>query len=96
MSISYNIKSPYRIKISQMIVGDVGYVGGGNWHRTRTGFYTTADRWLEAESETFTVRVEKIREGMVCTPIPWMLNLELEKVSELPANMVKFTIKTGV
>jgi hypothetical protein len=76
-----------------MLVGDVGYVGGGSWHRTRKGFYTSSDRWLNAETETFTVRIEKTKEGMVCTPVPWMLNLELEKASELPSGMVKFTIK---
>ena len=86
MAEKYNIKSPYPIKISQMRVGDIGFVGGGNWHRTRNAFYTAPDRFLMPEDETSVVLVKKTVDGLFCVPIPWMLSLVVEKVSELPSS----------
>ena len=84
MSEPYNIKSPFPIKISQMRVGDVGYVGGGNWKRVRGAYFTFSGRFLYPEDETHIVMVKKTPDGIFCLPCPWMMNLELEKVSDIP------------
>lgn len=82
---AYNIKSPYTLKIAQMRVGDIGYVGGGRWKRVKGAYYTTADRWVLPEDETQVVMLKKTVDGLFCRPIPWMEQLLIEKRSELPA-----------
>lgn len=92
----YNIKSPFSLKLSQMRTHDVGYVGGGGWRRTKKGFYTSAERWVLPEDDTHIVMVEKTESGLVCVPIPWMLNLVVEKVADMPSGWIfvkPFTVK---
>jgi len=85
----FNIRAPYTLKIGQMHVGNIGYVGGGNWRRTKAGFYTSADRWVLEEDETHIVMLEKTVHGLYCVPVPWMLNLIVEKVKDMPAHFIR-------
>jgi len=83
MAEKYNIKSPFSIRIAQMNVGDVGFVGGGSWHKVKGAFYTSSDRYLYPEDETHVVMVKKTVDGLFCAPIPWMLKLVPDNKKDL-------------
>lgn len=89
MGSKYNVRSSFRVTIGQMQVGDVGYVGGGGWRRTKAGFYTSPQRFLCAEDETHIVRVRRTVDGVFCVPCDWMLKLEVEKTRDMPAGLVR-------
>lgn len=91
----YNIKAPFTLKLGQLRNGDVGFVGAGNWKRTRKGFFTDPERLVLPEDDTHVVMVEKTAKGMFCKPVAWMMDLVVERLSDIPNTWVKFQIITN-
>lgn len=86
MAEKYNIRSPHPVRISQMRVGDIGFIGGGSWHKIKGAFFTASDRFLYPEDDTHVVMVKKTVDGLFCAPIPWMEKLVAENKKDLDQN----------